>query len=168
MQHHQIAGLEMRHRQRMCPINVWPPNSSKDAESIRLRRTVKATWHARKTAERNEILIRESLWIDTGDEFQGILVIDFLKDLVRELEAIDAPESVALAVVLKVFVASFQSAEIPFVFIHIVDVFAHQHTILIFDQKIMCRIGLAPQLSEHGGDVHVNVRQGVKEFAKTL
>src|SRR5215470_4623128 len=80
----------------------------------------------------NGILIREGLWVDAGDELQRIFVIDFLEYFVWELEAINSPESVTLAVVLEVFVASFQSAEIPFVFIHIVDVFTHQHAILIF------------------------------------
>src|SRR5262249_46241683 len=98
-----------------------------------------------------------SPWVDAGDELQRIFVIDFLEYLVWELKAIDSPESVTLAVILKVFVAGLQSAEIPFVFIHIVDVLTHQHAILIFHQKIMRRIGLAPQLSEHGGDVHVHI-----------
>ena len=116
----------------------------------------------------NGILIREGLWVDAGDELQRIFVIDFLEYFVWELEAINSPESVTLAVVLEVFVAGFQSAEIPFVFIHIVDVFTHQHAILIFHQKIMCRIGLASQLGEHCGDVHVHIWQSVEEFAEAL
>jgi len=53
------------------------------------------------------VLIREGLWVDAGDELQRIFVIDFLEYLVWELEAIDSPESVTLAVVLEVFVAGF-------------------------------------------------------------
>src|SRR6516164_5731053 len=149
-----LSGLVRLARTVAVPGAPWGPagpiGPAVQSQPFRLRRQTRSqevqcringSWHARragirtlrKTAERNEILIREGLWVDAGDEFQGILVIDFFKDLVRELEAIDAPESVALAVVLEVFVAGFQSAEIPFVFIHIVDVFAHQHTILIFD-----------------------------------
>jgi len=44
------------------------------------------------------------------DKLQCIFVIDFLEYLVWELEAIDSPESVPLAVVLEVFAAGFQSA----------------------------------------------------------
>ena len=116
----------------------------------------------------NGILIREGLWVDAGDELQRIFVIDFLEYLVWELEAIDSPESVTLAVVLEVFVAGFQSTEIPLVFIHIVDVFSHQHAILIFHQEIMRRIGLASQLGEHCGDVYIHIWQGVEEFAEAL
>src|SRR5258708_9229668 len=62
------------------------------------------------------VSIREGFGVYAWDQLQGVLVVDLFQDLVGDLEAVDAPERVAAAVILEIFVACFQRAKIPFVF----------------------------------------------------
>src|SRR5260370_7944135 len=107
--------------------------------------------------------LRERFCVNPRHQLQRILVVDLLQHLVRHLESVNSPECVALAVILKILVARFQRPEIPFVFVHLVDVFAHQHAILVFHQKVVRRIRLAPQFRQHRGDVHVHIGTRIKE-----
>src|SRR6267154_75667 len=104
--------------------------------------------------------------IDAGHELHGILVVDLFQDFVVELEPVNAPEGVALAVILDVIVARFEAPEIPLVFVHLVDVFAHQDAVLILRQKIVRGVGLAAKFGKHRRDVHVNVRMLIEKFSK--
>src|SRR5260370_33942698 len=112
--------------------------------------------------------LRERFCVNPRHQLQRILVVDLLQHLVRYLESVNSPECVALAVILEIFVARLERAEIPFVFVHLVDVFAHQHAILGFHQKIVCRIRLPAQFREHRSDVHIHIRIGIKEFSQPL
>src|SRR6267143_3853984 len=78
----------------------------------------------------------ERLGVDSRYQLQRILVINFLQHFVRHLKTVNPPERMPLAVILKIFVPRLQRPEIPFVFVHVVDVFPHQHAALILDQKI--------------------------------
>src|SRR5229473_5156168 len=113
-----------------------------------------------------------SLWkcfyVDSRHQLQRILVVHLLQHFIGHLETVNPPECVALAVILKILIAGFEGPEIPFVFVHVVDVFAHQHAVLIFHQKIVRRIGLPPQFRQHRSDVHVHVRQRVQSLAQPL
>src|SRR5437899_9103216 len=97
-------------------------------------------------------LVWESRWGYARQQLERVLVIDFLQNFVVEAEAVDAPEGVAVAVILEIFVARFERAEIPLVFVDLVDVFAHQDVILIFTEEIVRGVRLASQLSENSGD----------------
>src|SRR5258708_35663317 len=114
------------------------------------------------------VSIREGFGVYAWDQLQGVLVVDLFQDLVGDLEAVDAPERVAAAVVLEIFVACFQRAKIPFVFVHLVNVFTHQHAVLILHQEIVRRIRLPAQLREHRGDTHVHVRERVEQWPHPL
>src|SRR3712207_826686 len=59
--------------------------------------------------------IRKGRFVDPGDDPQRVLVIDLLQHLVRQVEAVEAPEGVALAVVGEVLVRRLQRAEISVV-----------------------------------------------------
>ena len=72
------------------------------------------------------------------------------------------------AVILEILVARFKSPEIPLVFVHVVNVFAHQHAVLIFHQEIVRRIRLAPEFGEHRRDIHIHVREGVESFSQAF
>src|SRR5438552_952092 len=111
---------------------------------------------------------RKRLWIDSRHQLQRILVVHLFQNFVRHLETVNAPERMALAVILKIFVARFERAEIPFVFVHIVDVFSHQHAVLIFHQEIVRRIGLPPQFRQHRGHIYVHVRERIESFPQPL
>src|SRR5260370_33947923 len=100
---------------------------------------------------------RERFRVNSRYQLQRIFVVHLLQHFIRHLEAVNPPERVALAVVLKILIAGFERPEIPFVFVHLVNVFAHQDTVLILDQKIVCRIRLPAQLREHRGNVHVHI-----------
>src|SRR6266852_3044213 len=110
----------------------------------------------------------ERLSVDSRHQLQRIFVVDLLQHLVRHLETVNPPERVALAVILKILVARLERPEIPFVFVHLVDVFPHQHAVLILHQELMRRIGLPPQFRQHRSDVHVHVRQRVQSLAQPL
>ena len=112
------------------------------------------------------VLFREGGGVDAGDELQCVLVVDLFQDFVVEPEAVDAPEGVALAVILDVLVACFEAAEIPLVFVHFVDVLSHEDAILILRQKIVGGIRLAAEFGKYGGDVHVDVGMLVEKFAE--
>src|SRR6267378_1570273 len=112
--------------------------------------------------------LRKRLRVDSRHQLQRIFVVHLLQDFVRHLEAVNPPERVALAVILKIFVPRFERPEIPLVFVHVVDVLAYQHTVLIFHQKIVRRIGLPPQFRQHCGDVHIHVRQRIESFPQPL
>src|SRR5258708_16219902 len=112
--------------------------------------------------------LRERFCVNPRHQLQRILVVDLLQHLVRYLESVNSPECVALAVILEIFVARLERAEIPFVFVHLVDVFAHQHAILVFHQKVVRRIRLAPQFREHRSDVHIHIRQQAQGFSHPL
>src|SRR5882672_9043028 len=77
-------------------------------------------------------LLRKRFRVDAGDELHSVLVVDFFQGFVVELEAVNAPEGMPFAVVLDVIVARLEATEIPLVFVHFVDVFAHQDAILVF------------------------------------
>src|SRR6266481_3294807 len=108
--------------------------------------------------------LRKRLRVNPRHQLQRIFVVHLLQDFIRHLEAVNPPESMALAVILKIFVARFERPEIPFVFVHVVNVFSHQHAVLILDQKIVRRIGLPPQFRQHCGDIHIHVRQRIESF----
>src|SRR5713101_8056643 len=110
----------------------------------------------------------ERLGVDSRHQLQRIFVVDLLQHLVRHLETVNPPERVALAVILKILVARLERPEIPFVFVHLVDVFAHQHAVLILDQKIVCRIGLPPQFRKHRGDIHIHIGILIKQLPQPL
>src|ERR1700674_406427 len=76
-------------------------------------------------------LLRKRFLVNPRNELQCVLVVNLLQHLFRHLKTVNPPEGVAPAVILKIFVASFERAEIPFVFVHVVDVFAHQDAVLI-------------------------------------
>src|SRR5713101_2325833 len=112
--------------------------------------------------------LRERFRVDSRHQLQRILVVDLLQHFIGHLETVNPPERVALAVILKIFVPRLQRPEIPFVFVHVINVFSHQHAVLILDQKIVCRIGLPAQLREHRGDINIHIRIGIKEFSQPL
>src|SRR5712664_588934 len=112
--------------------------------------------------------LRKRLRVDPRHQLQRIFVVHLLQDFIRHLETVNPPERVALAVILEIFVARFERPEIPFVFVHVVNVFSHQHAVLVFHQKIVRRIGLPPQFREHRGDIHVHVRQRIESFPQPL
>src|SRR5713226_3687158 len=112
--------------------------------------------------------LRERFRVDSRHQLQRILVVDLLQHFIGHLETVNPPERVALAVILKIFVPRLQRPEIPFVFVHVVDVLAHQHAFLILDQKIVRRIRLPPQFRQHCGDVHVYIRIFIKKFSQPL
>src|SRR5882672_4457106 len=122
----------------------------------------------RRAWKRPRLSLRKRLCVYPRHELQRILVVDFLQHFIRHLKSVNPPERVALAVVLKIFVPRFESAEIPLVFVHLVNVFSHQHAVLILDEKIVRRIRLPPQLRQHCGNVHVYIRIGVKKFSEPL
>src|SRR5579885_3518254 len=82
-------------------------------------------------------LFREGAGINSGDKLEGVFVVDLFQHFVIDLEAVNAPERVALAVILHIFIPRFKAPEIPLVFVHFVDVFPHQHAILILRQKVV-------------------------------
>src|SRR5258708_35442877 len=112
--------------------------------------------------------LRERFCVNPRHQLQRILVVDLLQQLVRYLESVNSPECVALAVILEIFVARLERAEIPFVFVHVINVFSHQHAVLILDQKIVCRIRLPAQFREHRSDIHIHVRQQAQGFSHPL
>src|SRR5260370_14986171 len=63
------------------------------------------------------VSIWESFGVYPWHQLQCVLVVDLLQDFVGDLEAVDAPERVPAPVILEIFVARFQRAEIPFVFV---------------------------------------------------
>src|SRR6266849_2267082 len=66
---------------------------------------------------------RKRFRVNPRHQLQRIFVVDLLQHLVRHLETVNPPERVALAVILKILVARLERPEIPFVFVHLVDVF---------------------------------------------
>src|SRR5216684_4202068 len=111
---------------------------------------------------------RERFRVNSRHQLQRILVVHLFQHFVRHLETINPPERVALAIILKILIAGFEGSEIPFVFVHVINVFPHQHAVLIFYQKIVRRVRLASQLRQNGGDIHVHIRIGIKEFPQSL
>src|SRR6266436_7728983 len=105
--------------------------------------------------------------VDAGNELHGVLVVDLFQDFVVELEAVDAPKGMPFAVVLDVIVARFEAAEIPLVFVHFVDVFAHQYAVLILRQKIVRGVGLAAKFGQHRGNIHIYVGVLIEKFSKS-
>src|SRR5260370_17868777 len=91
------------------------------------------------------VSLREGFGVYAWDQLQGVFVVDLFQDFVGDFKAVDTPEGVAAAVILEIFVACFQRAKIPFVFVHVIDVFAHYYAGFILHQEIMRRIGLPPQ-----------------------
>src|SRR5229473_5686875 len=108
--------------------------------------------------------LRERFRVDSRHQLQRILVVHLLQHFIGHLETINPPERVALAIILKILIAGFEGSEIPFVFVHVINVFSHQHAILVLHQEIVSRIRLPPQLREHRSDVHTHIRIGIKEF----
>src|SRR5437870_3186726 len=102
-------------------------------------------------------LLRKRFRVAAGDELHGVLVVDLFQDFVVELEAVDAPEGMPFAVILDVLVARFEAPEIPFAFVHFVNVFAHQNAVLILRQEVASGVGLAAKFGKHRRDVDVNV-----------
>src|SRR5690348_14048292 len=86
---------------------------------------IEASCEAAYLAHWRRSLLRKRFWVDSGNEFEGVFVVDLFECFVVELKAIDAPERVALAVVLEIFVPGFERAEIPLVFVHVINVLAH-------------------------------------------
>src|SRR5438876_5137432 len=77
-------------------------------------------------------------------------------------------ERVPLPVVLEILVARLQRPKIPLVFIHLINVFAHQYAVLILHEKIACRIRLPAQFSQHRRNVHIHVRIRVEQSPQPL
>src|SRR5258706_4823697 len=77
------------------------------------------------------VSIREGFGVYAWDQLQRVFVVDLFQDFVGNLEAVDAPERVAAALILEVFFARFHHVKIPFVFIHILNVFAHHNAYLL-------------------------------------
>src|SRR5216684_8808045 len=82
--------------------------------------------------------LRERFRVDSRHQLQRILVVHLFQHFVRHLETVNPPERMALAVILKILISGFEGSEIPFVFVHVINVFSHQHAVLILDQKILC------------------------------
>src|SRR5260370_42403360 len=112
--------------------------------------------------------LRERFCVNPRHQLQRILVVDLLQHLVRHFESVNSPECAALAVIVKILVPRFQRPEIPFVFVHVINVFSHQHAVLILDQKIVCRIRLPAQFREHRSDVHIHIGIRIKELSQPL
>src|SRR5881396_3165362 len=60
-----------------------------------------------------KISIRKRFCVNSRNQLQRIFVVNLLQGVVRHLKAVNAPERVALAVVLEIFVARFERPEIP-------------------------------------------------------
>src|SRR5882724_8060648 len=112
--------------------------------------------------------LREGLRVDTRHQLQRILVVHLFQHFVRHLETINPPERMPVAVVLEIFVARLQRPEIPFVFVHFIDVFPHQHAVLILHQEIVRRIGLPPEFRQHRGDIHIHVGIRIEKSSQPL
>src|SRR5258705_3571991 len=112
--------------------------------------------------------LRKRLRVDTRHQLQCVLVVHLFQHFVRHLESVNPPERMPVAVILEIFVARLQRPEIPFVFVHFIDVFPHQHAVLILHQEIVRRIGLPPQFRQHRGDIHIHVRQRVESLTQPL
>src|SRR5882724_6700525 len=112
--------------------------------------------------------VRKRFRVDSRHQLQRILVVHLFQHFIRHLESVNPPERMPVAVILKILVARFQRPEIPFVFVHFIDVFAHQHAILVLHQKIVRRIGLPPQLRQHRGDIHIHVGIRIEKFSQPL
>src|SRR5260370_9334462 len=108
--------------------------------------------------------LRKRFHVDSRHQLQRVLVVDLLQHFIGHLETVNPPERVALALVLKILIAGVEAPELPLLFVPLLNVFAHQDTVLILDQKIVCRIRLPAQLREHRGNVHLHIPIGIKEL----
>src|SRR5260370_10498453 len=110
--------------------------------------------------------LRERFCVDSRHQLQRVLVVQLLQHFIRHLKTVNPPERVALAVILKILVAGFEGPEIPFVFVHVINVFSHQHAVLILHQEIVRRIVLPPQLRQHRSDVHIHIWIGDRKSTR--
>src|ERR1700730_2813132 len=128
-------------------------------------------WHpvlvSRKSRKNSSLATSAApLFFESRHQLQGVRVINLLQHLIWQLKSINPPKRMPLPVILEILVACLQCPEIPLVFIHFINVFAHQHAILILHQKIVRRIRLPAQLRQYRCNVHIHVRIRVKQFSQ--
>src|SRR3954469_12503269 len=93
-------------------------------------------------------LSRKRRLIDRRHDPQGVLVVDLPQHLVGQVEAVEAPESMALAVVGEVLVRRLQGAEVGVVLRGLPDVLAEEYTVLVADEEGAGGSRLAAELVE--------------------
>src|SRR5258707_2213130 len=112
--------------------------------------------------------LRKRLRVDTRHQLQCVLVVHLFQHFVRHLESVNPPERMPVAVILEIFVARLQRPEIPFVFVHFIDVFPHQHTVLILHQEIVRRIGLSPEYRQPRGYYPKRIGFRIEKFSQPV
>src|SRR5688572_21431838 len=98
-------------------------------------------------------LLRKHTLVDPGDDSQSVLVVQLLQYLIRQVQAVEPPEGVALAVVGKILVRGLQRPEIRVILRGLPGILAEQHPVLVADQELAGHARLPPQVVQHGADL---------------
>ena len=102
----------------------------------------------------------------SGHEPQGVLVIELSQHRVRQVDAVQLPERVVVAVIVEVFVAGLEHAPVVRVFVRLIAVFSEQHPVLVLHEEVVRRARLAAEVVEHGADFAVHVRHLVEHLRR--
>src|SRR5687768_15385514 len=99
--------------------------------------------------------------------FQCVLVVDLLEDLVRQVDAVQLPERVIVAIVIEVVVAGLENAPVIRILVRLERVLPEQDLVLVLDEEVAGGARLPADVVQYRADLRVDVRH-VEDLPEVL